>query len=325
MKRMRLIRLGAALILFCAAMTGVRLHAKETPDRKIETAPTVHFGTLPVLQALPLFVAVEKGYFKDQGMQVNLVNFNSAMEKDVALSSGQIVGYFGDMMTPMVLTANKIPAKMVATIFNTPKNRRMFAIMASPKHTGQGLRELAQAGIAGSSNTVLDYLTSKLLKANGIDINQTHPIEIKSIPIRLQMLLTGQIPAAVLPEPLASLAEQKGARAVADDAGAGLSATVLVFTEGFIKKNPGVVRLFLKTVEQASLYINKHPDEVRAVMNRDCKVPEPLQKTFPIPEFQKLTAPASNQVMDVHAWLRTKGIIKSDMTYTQMVTDGYLP
>ena len=56
---------------------------------------TIQFGTLPVIQALPLFVAAEKGYFKDAGLDVELVPFNSAMEKDVAMSAGQISGYFG--------------------------------------------------------------------------------------------------------------------------------------------------------------------------------------------------------------------------------------
>ena len=36
-------------------------------------------------------------------------------------------------------------------------------------------------------------------------------MEIKKIPIRLQMLLSGQVTAALLPEPLLTLAETHGA------------------------------------------------------------------------------------------------------------------
>lgn len=95
---------------------------------------TIQFGTLPVIQALPLFVAAEKGYFKDAGLDVELVPFNSAMEKDVAMSAGQISGYFGDMITPMVLTANGTLVKIVATHFNIKNEQRMFAILAGPKY-----------------------------------------------------------------------------------------------------------------------------------------------------------------------------------------------
>jgi NitT/TauT family transport system substrate-binding protein len=290
-----------------------------------ESGVVIRFGTLPVLQALPLFVAAEKGYFREQGINVELITFNSAMEKDVAITSGQISGYFGDMLTPMVLSANKVPVKMVATIFSTPKTRRMFAIVSSPASGDKGLKELAQAGISVSSNTILDYLTTRLLELKGIQAGHAKTIEIKSIPIRLQMLLAGQVPAAILPEPLVTLAEARGARVLVDDAGTGFSPTVLVFNEKFLLGNPLAVKSFLAAVEKASLYINKNHAEVRATMNRECKVPEPLKQTFPIPGFPRLERPVAAQVMDVARWLQRKGITKSELEYPQVVADGYLP
>jgi NitT/TauT family transport system substrate-binding protein len=299
------------------------LNAGENKDSK--QSSVLNFGTLPVLQALPLFVAVEKGFFKEQGLSVNLIKFNSAMEKDVALSAGQISGYFGDMMTPMVLNANKIPVKMIAVIFNTQRTQRMFAIIASPKYSNKSISEISAEGIAVSSNTILDYLMTKLLKSKIKQTDSIKQIEIKSIPIRLQMLLSGQIPAAMLPEPLVTLAEQKGCKVLIDDAGADASATVLVFNENFLADHPDVVRRFLIAVEKASRYVNVHRDEVRSIMNHECRVPDSLQKTFPIPEFRKLAAPDYNQVMDVYQWLRGKKIIKTEITFKKMVGDGYLP
>ncbi|MCX5804665.1 MAG: MetQ/NlpA family ABC transporter substrate-binding protein [Proteobacteria bacterium] len=318
-------KIAIFIIVFVSIFTLISslLNAGESKDSKL--SPVISFGTLPVLQALPIFVAAEKDFFKEQGLNVNLVRFNSAMEKDVALSAGQISGYFGDIMTPMVLNANKTPAKMIATIFNTSKTQRMFAIIASPKHSNKSISEIAREGIAVSSNTILDYLMTKLLKSKSNQTDNVKQIEIKSIPIRLQMLLSGQIPAAMLPEPLVTLAEQKGCKVLIDDAGADASATVLVFNENFLADHPDVVKKFLAAVEKASQYTNKHRDEVRSIMNRECRVPDSLQKTFPIPEFRKLTMPDYNQVMDVYQWLRGKKIIKTEMTFKQMVGDGYLP
>jgi hypothetical protein len=55
-------------------LSGVTAHATEKPG-------PFKFGTIPVLQSLPLFVAAEKGFFKEQGLNVDIVLFNSAMEK----------------------------------------------------------------------------------------------------------------------------------------------------------------------------------------------------------------------------------------------------
>jgi NitT/TauT family transport system substrate-binding protein len=166
---------------------------------------------------------------------------------------------------------------------------------------------------------------ARLLKAQSIPADRVKLVEIKNIPIRLQMLLSGQIPAAILPEPLVTLAEQKGGKAVIDDAGAGLSTTILAFNEQFLADYPTGVRAFLAAVDKASKYINNHRNEVRSIMNRECRIPESLQTAFPIPEFLKLTLPDNVQVIDVYRWLREKKIIKTELRYNQMVADGYLP
>ncbi|HQO63131.1 MAG TPA: MetQ/NlpA family ABC transporter substrate-binding protein [Syntrophorhabdus sp.] len=285
---------------------------------------TIQFGTLPVIQALPLFVAAEKGYFKDAGLDVELVPFNSAMEKDVAMSAGQISGYFGDMITPMVLTANGTLVKIVATHFNIKNEQRMFAILAGPKYPKKDLHALSSAGIACSSNTMLDYLMTRLLQKKGIAANTINLVEVKSIPIRLQMLMSDQVPAAILPEPLVTLAEMKGARVMIDDRKTGLTPTVLVFSDQFLAKNPDAVKAFLQAVQKGNDYINKNPDEVRPTMNRECKIPEPLHQSFAIPAFPKLNVPKNKEVMDVYSWLREKNVIKTDMTYGQFVAEGYV-
>jgi NitT/TauT family transport system substrate-binding protein len=291
----------------------------------VRAASDIRFGTLPVIQCLPVFVAAEKGYFKEQGIAVELVPFNSALEKDVAFTSGQISGYFGDMLTCMVLSANKIPIKITAVVHNATKNQRMFALVLAPKYVGKDLKDVVGDGVAVSSNTVLDFLTGKFFSIRGIPANQAKMVEIKNIPIRLQMLVAGQVAVAVLPEPLATLAEMKGGKALMDDKGKGWSATVLSFHEGFLDRQPDKARAFMRAIAKASDYINKNPEDVRAIMNRDCRIPDQLKSGFPIPGFPKLALPTPAQVDDVSRWLYQKGTIKKEVPYARMVTDGYLP
>ena len=322
---MKFARFSLLLILLCGLILPINTHAKETAAKTARMPSVIKFGTIPVLQSLPLFVASEKGFFKEQGLIVEVVLFNSAMEKDIGLTSGQIAGYFGDLMTPMVLQGNNAGIRMRATNFNTTNEQRMFAILASPQSKDKNLSEIAKAGIATGSNTIADYLIIRLLQPRNINKESINLIDVKNIPIRLQMLLSGQVSAALMPEPLATLAETKGAKALLDDKGQGLSATVFAFNEKFLKENPQAVKAFHRAVNKASDYINKYPDEVRAIMNRECKMPEPLQGSFPIPKFPKLVIPARDQVMDVYKWLREKQIITKEMTYKDMVADGYVP
>ncbi len=124
--------------------------SKETA-MKGATPSVIRFGVLPVIQALPLFVAEEKGYFKKEGLDVELISFNSALEKDVAFTSGQISGYFGDLQTCIVLNGNNAPIRIVAENYNATKaGSRTFALLISPKFAGKGLKEAVKAGVAVS-------------------------------------------------------------------------------------------------------------------------------------------------------------------------------
>jgi NitT/TauT family transport system substrate-binding protein len=321
MKQKFFLYLVVVLILVCAGTSwseDARLSAGGNPK-------VINFGALPDVQALPVFVASEKGYFKDAGLAVNVVRFNSAMERDVALSAGRLDGYFGDMVSPMVLYANGVPIKIAATIFKTPKDRRMFAILASPKHKGKSIKELAKEGISISSNTIADYLAVRLLSLMGINSKDVKFIEIKNIHIRLQMLLSAQVPAAILAEPLATFAERKGAKAVIDDAGADLSSTVLCFHENFLDRYGGAATAFFRAIHRSMEDINSRPADSRIIMNKECRIPETMQATFPVPRFPMLSIPEEKQVMDVSRWLKEKRIIKRDMSYKEMVAGGYIP
>lgn len=309
------------IVLMAVAMLG----GCSGGNRDVPAAKEIKFGTLPLIHALPLFAAQEQGFFTAAGLKVELISFNSAMEKDVAMSARQLSGYFGDIMTPMVLRSNNVPVKMVATIFNTTGSRRMFALLAAPNRPAESLSQLAKEGIAIGSNTIVEYLAVKMLEKQGVSPQQTRWIEAKNIPIRLQMLMESQAPAAVLPEPLVTFAERKGARILVDDAGMGISDTVLVFTDDFLKQHPEQVRAFLKAVSKGADYLNNHPEEARLIANKHCRIPEELAKTLTLPSYPTLSLPNRSQLADIYGWLRKKGIISQDMAINEMVADGFLP
>ncbi len=287
-------------------------------------AEKISFGVLPVMQALPLFVAQEKGYFTQEGLEVELIPFNSGLEKDAAMAAGQTQGYFGDMLTSIILDANQVRAKMVATVFNTTGQQRMFAVLAAPGTGKPSLPELARRGVAGSSNTIIEYVTRSLLErqAPGAELKM---IETKNLMTRMPMLLQGQVAGAVLPEPLVTLAEARGATVVADDRGLGITPTTLLFTSAFMDKNREAVRGFLRAVTRASAAINQDPEAVRPVMIKHARIPEPLQQSVAIPRFAPPSVPDRERVLDVYRWLRTRGILKSELTWEEMVEEGLLP
>jgi NitT/TauT family transport system substrate-binding protein len=311
---------AAAITIVTILLTSLLM----TLPGRVHAGETISFGVLPVMQALPIFVAVEKGLFTEEGVDVKLIPFRSGLEKDAAMAAGQTQGYFGDMLTSIIFDANQFPVRMVATLYNTTGNQRMFAILAAPGTGKPSLKDLAEKGIAGSSNTVIEYFITKLLEgeAPGAKLNM---IEAKNILSRIPMLLEGQVPGAALPEPLVTLVEKRGAIVVADDRGKGIAPTVLTFSKKFLDEYPDDARKFLKAVSRASAIISQDPETVRPIMIKHARIPEPLQSSISIPAFKAPSIPENKLVMDSYNWLERKGVLKKKLEYGQMVAENFLP
>jgi NitT/TauT family transport system substrate-binding protein len=285
----------------------------------------MRFGTLPVLQSLPLYVARDKGFFGKAGVDVELIPFNTAAEKDIALTTKNIDGYFGDLFTPIVMKSNGRDVRIVATNYDTSHDRRMFAVLGKPGSAYGSVKDLAGVPVAVSSNSVIDFVTFKLLTAAGVSPSEVQTIESKNIGLRMQMLLSGQVEAATLPEPLVTAAAAKGAPVLADDAGIPESQTILLFTGTFIEKHPEAVKAFLNAVSEASRLTNSQPDAVRPIMVKHVRLPKPLKDKYPVPRFPDLHAPKADTVRTAVGWLKDRGVLNKRVTYKELVDDRFIP
>jgi NitT/TauT family transport system substrate-binding protein len=311
-------------ILVAALLCPVIFSSVVLPASAADTPTVIKFGTLPVLQALPLFVAEEKGLFAKRGLDVELVTFASAADKDIALSGGAVDGCFADLVTPTVLKANGRDVAVVATGFATT-DRRMFAVMVKPGSTITEASKLAGVPVAVSSNSVIHLVTEKLLADAGVPPDKIETLESKNIGLRLQMLLAGQLEAATLPEPLATVAEAKGAKALADDKGLDASQTVLVFSTKFLKEFPEAVKKFVSAVDEAGRLINAEDAAARAVMEKRKLLPEALKDKYPAPKFPQAKTPSKEAVDKVADWLHKKGVTPRKIQYDEVIAGGFIP
>lgn len=74
-----------------------------TGCRPTTSSPTTTYkiGVLRVHDSLPLYVAEHENLFKEMGVPVQIVEFNSALDQRKAMESGALDG----MMTDMIVTS----------------------------------------------------------------------------------------------------------------------------------------------------------------------------------------------------------------------------
>lgn len=282
-------------------------------------ADRLRLGTLPVVDTLPLLVGQEEGLFAAQGLALELISFESALERDAALQAGQLDGYFGDLLNTILLIQAGQPLRIVTTAFHTHPDHRMFGIAVAPGRAYPDLGALAGRQVAISRATVIEYLLDCMLTAQGYAPGYVDKLEIKKIPIRLQMLLADQVDAALLPEPLLTLAESKGARVVADDRGLETSETIVALDTARLQQDPNLAARFRAAYGAAVARINAAPESYKELLVAKTRFPMPVKGLFRVPVFPPPAPPIGRDVEAVQDWLVQNGLAGSRLDYAAVV------
>ena len=285
-------------------------------------AAPLKMGVLPVLDTLPLHVAVQDSLFARHGLEVELVNFSSALERDVAMQGGQLDGYFGDLLNSLLLIQSGVPMRIFTVAYATQPGQRMFALLAAPGSAVTDLKQAKGARVGISSATIIEYLLDGMLEKNGIPKNAATPVEVKKIPIRLQMLLSGQLDLALLPEPLVSVAESSGARVLLTDENLNMPLTVLSIHQSKLEPGQKVLESFLEAYRQAIRHLREKPETYRALMTRVCNIPDSLQAEFKIPVYPAPQLPTMEALQAVQTWMVEHGLLQRSLPYDRLVPEA---
>jgi NitT/TauT family transport system substrate-binding protein len=288
--------------------------------------PTLRIGLLPVLEALPIYVADEQGYFKSEGISVEYVPAASAAERDQLMQAGQIDGMINDLVSTVLY--NKDTQKIAVVRFArtaTPESAQ-YSILASKDSGITTASDLKGVEVGISEGTVIAYVTDRLLQAEGLqpaDIKTTNVVKIAD---RMQLLNQGNLKAATMPDPYSSLAQQSGAVVVVDDSKHNeLGNSVLSFSTDTLKAKPNTVKKFLAALEKAVNDVNANPDQYSNVLTDKKLIPAPLAGKYKLPKFPAASVPTEAQFNDVEAWMTGKNLLKANVPYNQLVDASYLP
>lgn len=292
---------------------------------KPDTLQYLKLGVLPVEDNFPLFVAEQKKMFTEAGLNVELVPFNSARDRDIALVSGQIDGEVADIIAAALLKKSGTDVRIVSlTLGATPQEGR-FALLSAPNSGISTPAQLAGVPVAVSQYTIIEYVADQLLRQAGVASDQISKTVVAAIPDRMQLLLSGSVKAAVLPDPMATLAELQGAHVVLDDtkSAQNLTQVVLLFRSDALGTKTKAVRKLIRTYAASAAEVTSHPGDYREIFVEKARVPEQLKGSYQIPKYSPPQLPATADVERALTWMVERGLLTKAYTYDEMV-DGTL-
>jgi NitT/TauT family transport system substrate-binding protein len=201
-----------------------------------------------------------------------------------------------------------------------------FFIIASSQSGITDVNGLKGVEIGVSQGTVIEYVTDRLLQAEGFTADEIKTIAVPKIPDRMALLASGELKAGVMPDPLASLVVGQGGVIVADDSNhPEYGFSVVSFRKAVIDENPQAVKAFLAALEEATTLVNAEPAKYKNVLSEQNLVPAPLLDAYQPPIFPTAGVPTENEWQDALNWLKEKGMLDVDVSYTDSVNASLLP
>lgn len=305
----RFLAVVLSLVFLFTAGCGSESQPKDTKLSKIT------IGLMPDTDSIPFIIAAERGYFAQEGIEVELVSFKSAMERDAALQSGNLDGAVSDLLA--VIFARSGGFALHATSY-TDGNYNLVAGGNAGISTAADLRGKE---IAISRNTIIEYITDEILKINGLDEQDVSKVVIPQIPVRLEMLQSGNLAAAVLPEPMASVAAASGNRYVTGSAELGLNPGVIVFADAAIQEKAESIRAMYRAYNKSVDYLNHAPraEYIDLVMDKS-GFPAPARDALELKPYRTAGLPAEKDVEEAVHWVKSRDLA-GDFRYDELVSN----
>lgn len=321
--------LALTLLYACAPATPTAApQAGATATRAPATpssAGTLRIGVLPITDVVPFYIALQQGYFKANGLTVELVPASSAAERDQMMLTSQIDGQLNDLVSTVLFNKDQPRIKIVRQARIAFKEMPEFWILTPKDSPIKTAQDLKGKEIAISQNSVIEYVTQRLLEAEGLTAADIKTTNVPAIPTRLQLLQQGQVAAATLPDPLASLAILQGARIVVDDSKhTQYSMSVISFRADIVAQRADEVKKFLAAYDKAIGDIRAKPNELRNTLIDVGRVPDQLKDKYQFPPFPDPAIPTKAQWDDVVKWAMDRKLITAPVAFESSVDSGFV-
>lgn len=215
---------------------------------------TVHVGVLSILAEAGLYVALERGYFREEGLAAEFITFDTGAKAIPALATGQ-VEVSGGALSPGFINATQrgVGVKIVASLshYEPGYHSGYFLLRKDLADRGE-IRDWAdlrgrRIAVPPGRPTVGDYTVARGLQQGGLTLADVEIVEL-SFPDMMPAFANSNIDAAHTSEPFSTLAAERGIatkwRSTAEYA-PGVAPAVLTYAPHFVQGAADLGQRFL--------------------------------------------------------------------------------
>lgn len=235
-------RAGCVLSMLAMLLAGCSaLPVGTTPPTPAAEPTRVRVGHIPALISGPLFIALDKGYFREVGLDVQLEPLWQANEMLAGLASGDLqVGTGGIGAAHMNAIHRGVGVRIVAPLHTErPPVTTPLVVSKALWDSGQvrSVADLRGKRVAvNSRGSATEYWLYAALQTGGLSPRDVE-VQTLGFPDAVLAMENGALDAAMVGEPAATQGERQGSIVrLSEDFVDGFQVTAVYFTEPFARE-----------------------------------------------------------------------------------------
>src|ERR687892_1902780 len=228
---------------------------------------TITVGTLPIANAAPMYLGMEKGFFEEEGLRIEPQVAGGGAELIPILVSGDAQFAFVGVIPAITAVAKNVPIKIVTSSDDAAASEaKDWQTLVVPKGSSiKSVQDLPGKTIAVNAlRGLAEVVISRSLEKQGVDYREVKLLEVP-FPEMPAALEQKRVDAALLTEPFLSAVLAEGGTQIDAPSVETLPSFpngVYVAAESYIQEDGDVVDRFARAMNKSLDYADTHPEEV---------------------------------------------------------------
>jgi NitT/TauT family transport system substrate-binding protein len=264
---------------------------------------TVKVGLYPVVNFAPLYLGMEKGFFRQERLKIEPKLSEGGAEVVPQLVSGETQIGFSNPVTVLLGAQKGVPLKIIsqASQANTPK--KDFSAVVVPKGSPiRTARDLEGKTVAVNLlDNIGDVTIRTAMEKQGADPRKVKFTEVP-FPEMNAALDARRVDATWNLEPFLTEAKDRGGRVLFynyAETAPRLTNTIGFVTEQYLEQDRDVVRRFQSAYDRSLEYAQRHPAEARQAVSEFTKIEPATLKRITLPYWSTdLNEPSLQTIAD---------------------------
>lgn len=287
---------------------------------------TIGYSALRI--SLPVFVAQEKGFFADEGLNINLERFDTAQPLMSSLVAGNIpiAGYTALPITYNAMLRSETELYFVTSMLEDQQHRISYLIVPTDTSQDFSISDLKGKKIGILPTVAYKAWIEEILRKNNVDLSEVEIVQIAPA-LSPSALESKQVDALFTNDPAATtVLQQKIGRLLSREVevpkylGEPFLFGSFNIRKDFADANPEITKKVISAMNKAVKFVNSNPTEAKEMMKKYLhESQQPFVDFYPDALYQPTTEVTTQEFQDIADQYLEIGIISEALNVEDLV------